>query len=215
MTTPPPPPGPPTVHLHRPAQQPVDRVDTDGADDWWSLLYPESEDAPAAADEDPTARRVTPPADRLPDWRTGERVNLDKAPADGDEAEPEFRPEPMAEPVFAGLPEAGEAPEDPGWAPAGAPGIDLSPRARHLVYSGSAAAAGYAVGLAPALVSALNAIDARYSAGTALAVGVGLVLLVGQVIDRRTRAWWGPLPWITRIPLASAVLALCLYGTHA
>ncbi|MFE9391684.1 hypothetical protein [Streptomyces sp. NPDC006784] len=81
-----------------------------------------------------------------------------------------------------------------------------------LLYNGSAAGLGWAFGLVDLFGGWITGCGRDYSVTTALLLGSGIVVLLGQVLDRRTRGWWGPLPWICRAPLASAVLALGLYA---
>ncbi|MFE0875368.1 hypothetical protein ACFW4X_10870 [Streptomyces smyrnaeus] len=81
-----------------------------------------------------------------------------------------------------------------------------------LLYNGSAAALGWAFGLVDLFGGWIADCGHAYSVTTALLLGTGIVVILGQFIDRRTRGWWGPLPWICRAPLASAVLALGLYA---
>jgi hypothetical protein len=88
----------------------------------------------------------------------------------------------------------------------------LEPRARWVAYTGSAAAAGWGLGLEQLLQGAIA--ECGHDTGQTLpAVLLGLGLITAcALIDRRTRYWWPPLAWVCRIPLASALLALCLYA---
>lgn len=89
----------------------------------------------------------------------------------------------------------------------------LNPRTRVLVYNGSAAGGGWCFGLGQLFSGWITACQHDTGhVGAALALGVGMVIACGVLIDWRTRHWWGPLPWLCRIPLASAVLALALYA---
>jgi hypothetical protein len=88
----------------------------------------------------------------------------------------------------------------------------LEPRARWAIYTGTAAAAGWGLGLEQ-LLQGLIAECGHDTGQTLPAVLVGLGLITAcALIDRRTRYWWPPLAWVCRIPLASALLALALYA---
>jgi hypothetical protein len=226
MTTPPPPPGPPTVHLPQ--------GDTE---DWLDRLNDAIEDDFAPA-EIPAPRRTAQPADRIPDWWTGERVILGKPDAEPEPVcehseplevhdgygelvaylcpdcdaqllappvEEDVAPQPYAETVAAAPSAAGR-----GWLPAGATGITLNPRARRLVYNGSAAAIGWGLGLGPAVRDFIAACGQEAGTLPAFIVGLAVCGSVSLLVDRRTRGWWAPLAWVLRAPLASVVLALAL-----
>ncbi|MFE2945236.1 hypothetical protein ACFXKG_40360 [Streptomyces sp. NPDC059255] len=193
------------------------------ADDWWDRLYAEAETAPA-----PEPRVVAPSRSRIPDWWSGQPVELDPAAeselvADDDqehdepedvEAEepqdPEAVSEPMPDAPPAAVPAAPTVRKPSGWAPAGAPGIKLNPRAQRLLYNGSAAGLGYLFGFGGWVESAIESCAAEYSVTGSLVLAAGIFLALGLLVDRRTRGWWPPLAWVCRAPLASAVLALCL-----
>jgi hypothetical protein len=80
------------------------------------------------------------------------------------------------------------------------------------------AAAGFAAGYAPAVVVWLARYGTSWGVGpddvslllTAVGVCGGLYLLIDQPISRHR--WRQPFLWVSRIPLASAVLALALYA---
>jgi hypothetical protein len=158
-------------------------------------------------------------ATRLPDWRKGETADLTP-------------PAPDEPPVEVAAPEEppADAPEDDAPAPAKArPQAPATPvvghlrhaygqvpgRARTLLYTGSAAAGGWAFGLPQRFESWITQCGHDTSTSGALVLGAGMVLAAGVLVDRRTRHWWGPLPWLCRIPLASALLALALYAPGA
>lgn len=162
-------------------------------------------------------------APRLPDWRRGQTADLTKLPAtdetpqladepDDDEPEPEDweneKPKPTAKPTPARRPNAAARRAQTVYE-------QVPARTRALLYTGAAAAAGYSLGLPQLFETWINACGNDTSTGGAVALGAGLVLASGVLIDRRTRAWWGPLPWLCRIPLASAILALLLYAPGA
>jgi hypothetical protein len=164
-----------------------------GADteDWWSRLYDEMHvdtRSHRPAVPAPAARRLPPP---------GQVVDLDK----DDEPEPDDEGRPSRVVVLRAR--LGQH-------------KDQQHRWRVLVYNGSAAGAGWVGGLVPPLRDAIASCGQQTgSTGAAITIGVGIILATGVLIDRRTRHWWGPLPWICRIPLASAVLALGLYTPSA
>ncbi|MFG2833142.1 hypothetical protein ACGFWI_37850 [Streptomyces sp. NPDC048434] len=88
----------------------------------------------------------------------------------------------------------------------------LSSGTRAALNAAAAAGIGWLTGLVPLFRGWIE--DCGRTAGptAALMVGVGLVVLVMHVWDRRTRHWWWGLAWVARIPLMSAVLALGLYA---
>lgn len=180
-------------------------------------------------DDRPTPAGPPPVAPRLPDWRKGETADLT----------PPAPVQPPVEPAEQPHSEAAQDPQDPPaddpaddapapvkqrpHAPAGRtldPAIkharhtigQLPARTRALAYTGSAAGAGWLFGLPQQFESWIT--ECGHDTGTsgALALGAGLVLACGVLVDRRTRHWWGPLPWLCRIPLASAILSLALYA---
>lgn len=92
-------------------------------------------------------------------------------------------------------------------------------RWRHAAYNGSAAAAGWLLGLAPAMHSGMADSD---STTTGVWMGVGLIIITATT-ELRTHTLRDPgrhhliqaLGWAFRIPLASAVLALALFTPDA
>lgn len=77
------------------------------------------------------------------------------------------------------------------------------------------AAAGAFAG--PVAAPHLAALAARYGVdlgAASLVLTCAVLLAVLWAADRGTRQWWPPLAWACRIPVASAVLAVSLYGTH-
>jgi hypothetical protein len=164
-------------------------------------------------------------AARLPDWRKGETADLTPPPA------PPVPDEPPAEAARGPQEPPADAPEDDTPAPAKArprppaapvvgPAVEhlrhaygqVPGRARALLYTGSAAAGGWAFGLPQRFELWITQCGHDTGTAGALVLGAGMVLACGVLIDRRTRNWWGPLPWLCRIPLASTLLALALYA---
>lgn len=86
-------------------------------------------------------------------------------------------------------------------------------RARWLVYNGGAAGAGWELRLVQPVHGFLVGCGQQTGDQVAAVIlGAGICGLIAWRWDTRTRHWWGPLPWLCRIPLASAVLALGLYA---
>lgn len=92
-------------------------------------------------------------------------------------------------------------------------------RVRYVLYNGLAAGAGYAAGLGPWMGWSLDYYGQNDpNEGVFVGLGVCVMCLIAEV---RTHGWrssgrhvvWQFLGWIARIPLATAVLALALYGT--
>ncbi|MEU7178824.1 MULTISPECIES: hypothetical protein [Streptomyces] len=96
------------------------------------------------------------------------------------------------------------------WLPAGAQGMSLNPRARRVLYNGSAAGLGWYLGLGPNVRDFVSACGREAGAVPALIVGLAICGSVALLIDRRTRHWWAPLAWVLRAPLAAVALALAL-----
>lgn len=88
----------------------------------------------------------------------------------------------------------------------------LSAGTRRLLYSASAAGAGYLLGLEPLLADVIAECGREASIGAALVIGLAVTGLIAHLWDRRTRHWWWGLAWAARIPLASAVTALALWA---
>ncbi|MEV5138450.1 hypothetical protein AB0K71_05830 [Streptomyces syringium] len=93
--------------------------------------------------------------------------------------------------------------------------------ARFLIYNGGAAAAGWALGIGPWMHNSL----VYYGTGNTtegVLVGCGLICIT-LIAEVKTHAWrnpgahivWRVLGWFARIPTATAVLALALYGPDA
>jgi hypothetical protein len=208
-----PPPAPP-----RPVPSPAP------AGDWWDRLY---DDAHPDHHTDPTAPAAPPAAPRLPNWRKGETTaDLHGDDPDNDPDDSSQDDDPDGDTEWDDIPDTPADKQPPPRRPARArrpaPAnratqayAELPGRTRWLLYNGIAAAGGYWLGLVPLMESWLNDCGHDNGPTAAIILGVGLIGTVGVLIDRRTRDWWGPLPELCRIPLASAVLALLLYAPGA
>ncbi|MDP9608855.1 hypothetical protein [Streptomyces demainii] len=190
--------------------------------DWWDRLYTD--------DADDTGRPAKAPAtaDRLPDWRKGETVDLgdgddeddgqehEADPGDANEEEDEGEGQQHAEPVPpAGvwfIPAPDYYPTSQPYLEAAKAGVALSPKTRALLYNLGAAGTGWAFGLVPFMSDSIADCGRNYSISGALVLGLGGLAVVAHFWDRRTRHWWGPFAWVARIPLASIVTALALYA---
>jgi hypothetical protein len=202
------------------APQPADApAPAPASADWWADLYDDTHTDHHRPPQPPRMR------DRLPNWRKGERAELIEPEP---EAEPEDEPaaEEQDDPEWVETTDPDDpATRRPGTPPnprrASARGIQdayasLDSRWRFLLYNGGAAGAGWALGLEPLLNGWITACHHDTGSVTAaLFVGAGMVVAAGLGIDRRSRCWWGPLPWLMRIPLASAVLAVLLFAPGA
>jgi hypothetical protein len=99
--------------------------------------------------------------------------------------------------------------------------IDQHPRLRTVAYNATAAAAGWWCGLGPWMFDGITHYGA-HDVARGVWVGVGLALF-SLLAEWKTHAWRHPgrallvraLGWAGRIPLASALLALALYGPDA
>ncbi|MFH9761333.1 hypothetical protein ACH4MJ_04260 [Streptomyces anulatus] len=99
--------------------------------------------------------------------------------------------------------------------------LDQHPRLRKTLYNATAAAAGWWCGLGPWMANGITHYG-THDVQRGIWVGVGLTL-ISLVVEWRTHTWRSPdraiLPriagWAGRIPLATALLALALYGPDA
>ena len=91
----------------------------------------------------------------------------------------------------------------------------VGPKTRRLLYNGSAAGAGWGLGLYQQCAAALADCGQQYSISGALTLGIGTSLIVAHCWDRRTRHWWPGIAWAARIPLATLILALALWAPAA
>ncbi|SES03786.1 hypothetical protein [Streptomyces qinglanensis] len=185
----------------KPAPEPADRHD----DDWWDRLYADGTDTGPAADW--WTRPPEPPEAELPVPRP--QTSAQPQPVEELTADPDT-PEPAPEPRRR-LPTIKTGAVDQR-AEQVRQHLHVEHRTWVLLYNGSAATLGWSFGLVDLFGGWITDCGRDYSVTTALLLGSGIVVLLGQVLDRRTRGWWGPLPWICRAPLASAVLALGLYA---
>jgi hypothetical protein len=178
------------------------------ADDWWDRLYgydgqdladPRPDNAPdarpdAATKPDGAAR--TPSGGRLPDWRTGQTIDL--SPPAPNTSTPPTTPASTGSTADPDTPDSSEADDDPDSGPATDARPDTAPtrsrnplrkvstaaarmhsrnhaarpsnrRLRALVFNAAAASAGYAIGLVPLLASWLP--STGHSAAGVLALG--------------------------------------------
>lgn len=162
------------------------------ADDWWERLY-----ADADAPPQPT------------------RIRLRKRSRDAAAAEQHTRVhvdivQPQPRDTIRGA-AASLLPDDP----------RRAARIRFTAYNGSAAAAGWWLGITQWCTQGITE-SGRGDVGEGVWVGVGLIVaaLVLELRSHRMRDPGRPplvrfLGWALRIPLASAVLALALYGPNA
>jgi hypothetical protein len=198
------------------------------AQGWWDELYDTAHDDHHRPDATP------PAAPRLGNWRKSEPTDLrgnrpespDERPPETVETKPDVDDEQLHDEDDEGEWEDVDETEPQGVArrsPARASRPSAGARAQHeyaqlprrtrwLLYNGTAAAAGYWVQLAPLMEGWITDCGSSTSPGGGIGLGVGLIIAAGALIDHPTRGWWGPLPWLCRIPLASAVLALLLYA---
>nr|WP_192964206.1 hypothetical protein [Streptomyces natalensis] len=239
MTVPPQPPVPPTVHLPSatgddwwddlygnedvaPADVPGPRrvaVAADRLPFWWtgervSLGHDadEVDTEPEPECEHPEPLEVHDPYGELVAHLCPQCDAQLPVDTDEDEAEPEPYAQLVANTRSAASTAATKV---SGWLPAGAKGIQLNPRARRLLYNGSAAALGWYLHIGPPIQHAIETCGREAGTGASLVLGAGICGVLALVIDRRTRHWWPPLAWVGRAPLACAVLALCLYAPAA
>lgn len=208
QTIPPVPAEPPTVGVEPP---------------WWHALY--EPDAAAEAEAEPDAPRGGWWAGRLPDWRKGETVDLDKpelvAEDDPDEDpdeddEPEDDEPEQVEPRPRNVRPGLIAPDS----------ITFNPRQsiadalRHLsrpqiwaLYNGAAAALGWGLGISSFVTHEITYLVAT-SHSPADPYCLFWYATAAAVIwaDWRTRGWWPPLAWACRIPAVSLALGVLLYA---
>jgi hypothetical protein len=156
--------------------------------------------------------------DKLYDPDSGDTFTT--APDDEPDEEPTGGPSrwwsrPTSVPAEGTEPQAGEQPRRPVRAVVPARALhysELHPRTRGLLYNGLAALAGWGLALTRLFGDVITQCAQHAGIRAALILGVAMIVVIGQFWDRRTRGWYGPLAWVCRIPLASAVVALGLYA---
>ncbi|NDZ63582.1 hypothetical protein [Streptomyces cyaneofuscatus] len=100
--------------------------------------------------------------------------------------------------------------------------IDQHPRLRAVLYNAAAAGAGWWCGLGPWMFQGITHYGQAHDVQRGVWVGAGLAL-VSLAVEARTHAWRRPdrpvltraAGWAGRIPLATALTALALYGPDA
>lgn len=169
--------------------------------DWWDRLY---DDTPDHSGPAPRKPRIPIPH-RPPPPKAGP---TEQPGPDPDDADPQWED---AEPGDESTPQAvRRARRSParewraGWS-------QTDRRTRWLLINGAAAGAGWLLELAPLFRGWITDCGHQSGATAALCLGAGLVF-GAALLDGRARGWWPPLAWACRIPLASAVLAVCLYA---
>lgn len=170
------------------------------ADDWWDRLY-----ADADADTDaPGPRRIRVHKQRSRSRHQGSAAAPEHTRVHVDIVQPQ--PRETIRGAAASL-----LPDDP----------KRAARVRLLAYNGSAAAAGWWLGIEHFCAQGI-AESGRGDVGEGVWVGIGLII-AALVLELRSHGMRAPgraplirfLGWLLRIPLASAVLALALYGPNA
>ncbi|MEU0102410.1 hypothetical protein [Streptomyces sp. NPDC006267] len=100
--------------------------------------------------------------------------------------------------------------------------IDQHPRLRAVAYNATAAGAGWWCGLGPWMFDGITHYGLVHNVERGVWVGIGLTT-VTLLVEARTHAWRRPdrpalvriAGWAGRIPLATALTALALYGPDA
>jgi len=87
---------------------------------------------------------------------------------------------------------------------------------RWLAYNASALAGGWYLGL-PQWVTAQTAylVSVHHTWADPMYVPWGIAVIVLMQLDCQTRIWWPPLALVTRVPMASLVAGVLLYGNPA
>lgn len=99
--------------------------------------------------------------------------------------------------------------------------LDHRPRLRVVAYNATAAAAGWQLGVGPWMHEGITHYG-THDVARGVWVGVGLAF-ISLLVEAKAHGWRGPhrpqlvraLGWAGRIPLASALVALALYGPDA
>ncbi|RPK58103.1 hypothetical protein EES44_24535 [Streptomyces sp. ADI96-15] len=92
----------------------------------------------------------------------------------------------------------------------------LSPKAKHLLYNGTALGAGFWIGVPQFFTDEVAYLAATYDSWTEFYVVIwyGVALAIA-LLDFRTRGWFPLFAWTARIPLVSMIIGVLLYGTPA
>ncbi|WNI19193.1 hypothetical protein [Actinacidiphila sp. ITFR-21] len=192
-------------------------------DDWWTALHgtdpdddPDPDDPDPAADdpdEPPEASgRFRKPSGRLPDWRKHETADHGGSGPDepegdaGDDPDEEWEDAAPADESTPAAVRRGKKRQQAIAAWAG-----LEGRTRWLLSTGAGAGCGWFLGLLQAMSGWITACARDQGNAPGLILGLGMVA-AASFAAYRTRGWWAPLAWCCRIPLATALLALCLYA---
>lgn len=89
-------------------------------------------------------------------------------------------------------------------------------KTRHLLYNGTALAAGYYLGVPQFFTDEVAYLVTAYGSWTDFYVCIWYGVAVGiWVLDFRTRGWFPVFSWATRIPLVSMIVGVLLYGNPA
>ncbi|MEU5091702.1 hypothetical protein [Streptomyces sp. NPDC021356] len=180
--------------------------------DWWRAK-------PTKLPASTPAPEVEPGAEDSSDWwdelYRGDDVTETTQASTTDTSEPGPAPGPGGPGWWTPQPGYYPGPHLPAFLTDPPPRIALSPKTRAALYNGSAAGAGWSLGLYDQFAHAIASCGSEASVSGALVLGAGGCLLIAHVWDRRTRHWWPGLAWAARIPLASAVLALALWAPAA
>lgn len=198
-------------------------------DDWWDRLY--DTDEPTRPDRAPRwwEQPPTPGVPRLPDWRTGQAITLERhTDPEDDEPNPDTDDVDLLEDQDEGDDEGDDVENSA--TPArlrrrarprayyGRPTpqfhLTLDYRTRVVLYNSAAYATGALFGLPQLIGHWIAATGLAHSSNGALALGIGICVVAG-VFDWRTRCYWPPLAWVCRIPLASAAVALTCYAPNS
>ncbi|MFI9236927.1 hypothetical protein [Streptomyces sp. NPDC053079] len=200
------------------------------APDWWDALYPDDgkpSPAPATAPRLPDWRKPKPPLP-TPDQdqvQEPEEREDDEPTAEDDEHEQDGAEDeqPEEEPASPERPSQRQTPRRRLDAVLDTATNDPKRRRRLevLAYSGTAAGAGWWLGIGPWVHDSLTYYG-QHDTPNGVYVGCGVVA-VAALAEVRSHNWRGPnnhavmrlLGWLARIPLATAVLALALYTPDA
>jgi hypothetical protein len=177
--------------------------------DWWTALYPDDTPTPDAPDPEAPSRWETV-RDRITTW--GERHQdpgrRTTGPATCDDYPHDHQPAPTGERPKKHRPKKGKQNPAVAWA------RSRTPRVQWAASTLTGAACGYTLGLQPVMAGWLAGCGHAEGPGTALVLAAGLIG-TGSYAEYRTRHWWPPIAWASRIPLATAILTVALYAPGA